>query len=79
MHRSERAMVGPDGRGNKVAVAGVRDRETGKIRAAVVPDTEATTLRGFVTRCRRPAAALRGSHDPRPRPRGGRHLQRNSR
>ena len=29
-------------------------------------------------RCRRPAAALRGSHDPRPRPRGGRHLKKDA-
>ena len=38
-----RGMVG------KVPVAGVRDRATGKVRAAVVPDTTGPTLRGFVT------------------------------
>lgn len=38
------------GRGTvgKTAVAGVRDRETGKVRAAVVPSTDKQTLQGFV-------------------------------
>lgn len=38
------------GRGTvgKAAVAGVRDRETGKVRAAVVPNTDKATLQGFV-------------------------------
>ena len=43
---------------NKVTVAGVKDRETGKVRAAVVPDTEADTLRGFVTHCAAPSAMV---------------------
>ena len=43
---------------NKTTVAGVRDRETGKVRAAVVPDTEADTLRGFVTHCAAPTAMV---------------------
>ena len=43
---------------NKTAVAGVKDRETGKVRAAVVADTEADTLRGFVTHCAAPAAMV---------------------
>ena len=64
MHRSERAMVGPDGRGNKVAVAGVRDRETGKVRAAVVPDTEAPTLRGFVMHCAAQTAMVYSDGEP---------------
>ena len=38
------------GRGTvgKTAVAGVRDRETGKVQAAVVPSTDKETLQGFV-------------------------------
>ncbi len=40
------------GRGaiGKVAVAGVRDRATGRVKAQVAKDTRATTLRGFVER-----------------------------
>ena len=49
MHRDQRDKIGPDGMGNKVAVAGVRDRETGKVRAEVVPNTEPETLRALVT------------------------------
>ena len=39
------------GRGSigKVAVAGVKDRATGRVSAAVVTDTDGQTLRGFVT------------------------------
>ena len=33
----------------KTAVAGVRDRATGKVRAKVVEKTDAETLQGFVT------------------------------
>lgn len=38
------------GRGTvgKTAVAGVRDRETGKVQAAVVPSADRETLKGFV-------------------------------
>ena len=41
-----RAGRGPVG---KVAVVGAKDRETGKVSAAVVGNTEAGTLKGFVT------------------------------
>jgi len=41
-----RAGRGPVG---KTAVAGVKDRETGKVRAKVVENTDAKTLQGFVT------------------------------
>ena len=64
MHASDRALVGPDGRGNKVAVAGVRDRETGKVRAAVVPDTNAGTLQAFVTHCAAPDAMVYSDGEP---------------
>ena len=36
------------GGADKVAIAGVRDRATGRVRATVVPDTTGATLRGFV-------------------------------
>ena len=44
-HKRQRAGRGPVG---KTAVAGVKDRATGRISAAVVPDTTGQTLRGFV-------------------------------
>ena len=43
-----RAGRGPVG---KTAVVGAKDRETGKVSAAVVGNTEAKTLRGFVAEC----------------------------
>ena len=47
-HASQRLH---DGRGpvGKVAVAGVKDRATRRVRATVVPDTTSAMLRGFVT------------------------------
>ncbi len=54
MHASDRALVGPDSRENKVAVAGVRDRETG----------EAPTLRAFVTHCAAPDAMVYSDGEP---------------
>ena len=45
-HKKLRAGRGAVG---KVPVAGIRDRATGKVKAAVVPDTRAATLQGFVT------------------------------
>ncbi len=64
MHAADRHLAGPDGRGNKVTVAGVRARATGKVRAAVVPDTEADTLRGFVTHCAAPTAMVYSDGEP---------------
>ena len=45
-HKKLRAGRGTVG---KAPVAGIRDRATGKVKAAVVPDTRAATLQGFVT------------------------------
>ena len=46
-HASKKLRAGRGGVGKEV-VAGVRDRETGEIRAQHVPDTRSATLQGFV-------------------------------
>ena len=50
--REQRGKVGPDGVtrywGSMVAVAGVKDRRTNRVSAAVVPNVEHPTLRKFV-------------------------------
>ena len=46
-HASKKLKAGR-GTVGKAMVAGVRDRETGKVRAAVVSDTKTDTLQGFV-------------------------------
>ena len=46
-HESKKLKAGR-GTVGKVAVAGARDRESGKVNAAVVSDTKARTLQGFV-------------------------------
>lgn len=43
---------------NKVTVAGVKDRKTGKVRATVVSNTAPETLHGFVTHCAAPDAMV---------------------
>ena len=48
-HRSKRGNVG-SGTGGKVPVAGVKDRPTGRVSAAVVPATNKPTLDPFVRR-----------------------------
>ena len=48
--RAGRGTVG------KVAVAGVKDRETNRVSAAVVPTTDAETLQGFVADRTSPAS-----------------------
>ena len=63
MHRDKRDEIGPDGMGNKVKVAGVRDRETGKVRAEVLPDAEPETLRALVTDTA-PAAKVYSDGEP---------------
>ena len=47
-HESPRLHEGRGAVGT-VAVAGVKDRATGRVRASAVPDTTGDTLRGFVT------------------------------
>ena len=54
-HKRLHAGRGPVG---KVAVAGVRDRETGRVSAAVVPDTAGATLVPFVTERTAPDAMV---------------------
>lgn len=46
-HGSKKLKAGRGGVG-KAIVAGMKDRETGRIVASVVPDTKAKTLQGFV-------------------------------
>ena len=46
-HYDKKLKVGRGGVG-KAIVAGVKDRETNKVVAKVVPDTKAVTLQGFV-------------------------------
>ena len=46
-HANKKLRAGRGGVG-KAVVAGVRDRETGEIRARHVPDTKSETLQGFV-------------------------------
>ena len=48
-HRSKRLFPG-GGYGGKAVVAGVRQRETGRIAAEVIPDATTPTLQGFVHR-----------------------------
>ena len=46
----QRFLKNPDlsALGGKVAVTGIRDRSTGKVKAQVVERTDAPTLQGFV-------------------------------
>ena len=48
MHAAQREKLTGRGGVDKVAVVGVKDRATRRVRAAVVPDTTGRTLRGFV-------------------------------
>ena len=49
MPKSKRAKMTGRGAKGKTAVAGARDRKTGKVSARVVADVEGGTLRRFVT------------------------------
>ena len=49
MHAAKRKQLTGRGGADKTTVAGVRDRATGKVRAAVVQRTDGPTLKGFVT------------------------------
>jgi transposase-like protein len=48
MHRQRRESLTGRSAAGKTPVAGVRDRASGRVSAAVVPDTTGRTLRGFV-------------------------------
>ena len=56
-HRNKKLNAGRGAVG-KTPVAGVRDRATGKVSAAVVPDTTGRTLRGFVQQHTHPGAMV---------------------
>ena len=62
-HESQRLHEGRGAVG-KVAVAGVKDRPTGRVRAAVVPDTTGATLRGFVAAQTDPDAMIYTDGEP---------------
>ena len=49
MHGSRRRELRARGDDGKTAVVGARDRETGRVRARVVHETDEETLQGFAT------------------------------
>ncbi len=57
MHASKRPTTGrgPDG---KTPVAGVKDRATGKVSAAVIPGTDRPTIQRFLSKRMEPAAPI---------------------
>ena len=56
-HESQRKHQ-PGGLSGKAPVIGVRDRESGQVRAQVIPDTAGPTLRGFVRENAQPGAQV---------------------
>ena len=56
-HYDKKLKAGRGGVG-KAIVAGVKDRETNKVVAKVVPDTKAPTLQGFVEGHTEPSAQV---------------------
>ena len=56
-HRSKRGNVG-GGTGGKVPVAGVKDRTTGKVSAAVVAGNDRPTIQRFLSKHMEPAAPI---------------------
>ena len=58
MHAAKRRTLKGRGAVGKEAVAGVRDRDTGKVSARVVSDTDASTLQGFVRERTTPGATV---------------------
>ena len=56
-HRSKRLKVG-GGTGGKVPVAGVKDRPTGRVSAAVVGGTDRPTIQRFLAKRMEPAAPI---------------------
>ena len=62
-HESDRKHEGRGAVG-KVAVAGVKDRPTNRVRATVVASTDGPTLRGFVQRHADPAAMIYTDGEP---------------
>ena len=56
-HRSKRLNVG-SGMGGKATVAGLKDRETGKVSAAVVARADKPTIQRFLAKRMKPAAPI---------------------
>ena len=56
-HESQRKHL-PGGLSGKAAVIGVKDRESGQVRASAIPDTSGPTLRGFVREHAQPGAQV---------------------
>ena len=58
-HASERDRIGKrGGLSDKAAVIGVKDRETGQVRAQAIDSTDGETLRGFVRENARPGSQV---------------------
>ena len=57
MHAWKKALLGPGGY-EKVAVAGIKDQATGKVKAKVVGQVDGPTLKGFVKKHTAPGAAI---------------------
>ena len=58
-HAPERDRIGKrGGLSDKAPVVGVKDRETGQVRARAIADTAGDTLRGFVRESTRPGAQV---------------------
>ena len=58
MHRSQRQQLTGRGGVDKMAVAGIKDRKTKRVRATVVERVDAPTLQGFVTDHTAPGATI---------------------
>ena len=58
MHRSQRQQLMGRGGVDKVAVAGIKDRQTNQVRAEVVDQVDGETLKGFVTDHTAPGAVI---------------------
>ena len=64
MHASERAKLTGRGGADKMAVVGVKDRATKRVRVVVPPDTTGKTLRGFVEGNAKPEATVYTDGEP---------------
>ena len=58
MHKGQRAQLTGRGGADKMAVAGVKDRATKRVRAAVVERVDGPTLKGFVAEHAAPGATV---------------------
>lgn len=58
MSKSKRTAITKCGTHGKTAVIGAKDRATGKVAARVIPDTNLSTLQGFVMRHAEPGATI---------------------